>query len=366
MSSTITQLRFPLAAGVVFLHYNISGGVMAHGEMQGTDMPLWCHWLINLLSGVLPHICVPLFFLVSGYLFFRSGFTIALYKRKISRRVRSLLAPYIVWNLIAVAYFWLRTLPFMSSFQSVSYKADWTPLKFLACFYDSSCGVFSSSLGAGEGVGVAPQDGPLWFVRDLMVVMLLTPIIHHGLRKFSSYFVGALCVAWYAAVIMKIGWPSQLLTAAFFFTWGAWYAHCGRDFVSSMCRYRVAAWFYPLLALTVMITKGTPFGFALQNFALPFGVVAVVSLGAYSVKNNGGGEYLYNLSDASFFVFAAHAMLLVPMSSFVVNRLFIDSPWFMTLLFFVIPSATIAISLCCYWLLKRFAPRFCSLLTGGR
>ena len=100
-SSTISALRFPLTVGVVFIHFNVlSDNLAVRGTGNAEHFPTWLVCMFNLFSEVLPRIAVPLFFIISGYLFFRSGFMIRTYTDKLRRRVRTLLVPYILWNLL--------------------------------------------------------------------------------------------------------------------------------------------------------------------------------------------------------------------------------------------------------------------------
>ena len=46
---------------------------------------------------------VPLFFIISGFLFFRTAYTQLDVKRKLYNKVHTLLVPYLLWNLIYYA-----------------------------------------------------------------------------------------------------------------------------------------------------------------------------------------------------------------------------------------------------------------------
>ena len=89
LSKTIQFLRLPLIVGVVFIHtLNDS-----YGQFPVYD---WTRYLVN---DELAHIAVPLFFFMSGFLFFyRTDFSFATYKQKLIKRVHSLLIPYLLWN----------------------------------------------------------------------------------------------------------------------------------------------------------------------------------------------------------------------------------------------------------------------------
>ncbi|WP_081771120.1 acyltransferase family protein [Bacteroides graminisolvens] len=110
-SKTIAWLRFPMIIGVLLIHsYN---PIHPKGDVFV--------FVRNLSSEVVARFCVPLFFLIAGYLFFYKlkQFTGATYREKLRKRASSLLVPYLFWNLWAIAtyvvlqeVFELRTLAY--------------------------------------------------------------------------------------------------------------------------------------------------------------------------------------------------------------------------------------------------------------
>lgn len=101
-------------------------------------------------------VATPLFFFVSALLFFKDcGFDQL--KRKYESRIRTLLIPYILWNLIFVSLFWI-----MSHTPAISMKLNVgeilnTPKEFIIAVLNS-------------------YHSDLWFVRNLMFYCLLAPI----------------------------------------------------------------------------------------------------------------------------------------------------------------------------------------------
>lgn len=94
-SDTISALRFPLMVGIVFIHVRVLEGIDVQGVKIGSDLPYWLTCIQSMFSDVIPSIGVPLFFLMSGYLFFYSGLTRISYRNKFKKRARTLLLPYI-------------------------------------------------------------------------------------------------------------------------------------------------------------------------------------------------------------------------------------------------------------------------------
>ncbi len=106
ISQVIDYLRLPLMVGVVLIHCNLHNVVI-----NGTQLVSSEHFLYNiihhLLSEEIASVAVPLFFFFSGYLFFSSGlqFSRIEYINKLRRRGKTLLIPYLFWNIIVVILF---------------------------------------------------------------------------------------------------------------------------------------------------------------------------------------------------------------------------------------------------------------------
>ena len=105
LSKTISYLRFPLTVGVAFIHFDLSQGLDIKGLTYGLNNPDWYFFIINLISGTLATTGVPLFLVISGYLFFyRKDFSGDVYKQKLKSRAKTLLVPFILWNVIAILW----------------------------------------------------------------------------------------------------------------------------------------------------------------------------------------------------------------------------------------------------------------------
>ena len=97
-TSYITALRFPLALLVVLIP--TQSKIWQAAEAQDS---LWFSVPVHFLSRSLPAVAVPLFFAISGFLFFyqKQTFTLADQREKLRKRCVTLLLPYVVWNLLA-------------------------------------------------------------------------------------------------------------------------------------------------------------------------------------------------------------------------------------------------------------------------
>ncbi|MBR5660173.1 MAG: acyltransferase [Bacteroidales bacterium] len=143
---------------------------------------------------LLTEVCVPLFFVISGYLFFRnvpedppSGW----FWNKIRSRFLSLFIPLIIANCIAFGAYYLAIKQFPSMIDG-----------FLGDRWKDPLFVFWKG----------PINLSLWFIRELIIVSILSPIIYLIVRHFRWCGVILLGLLW----IAKIG-PAPL----FFFSAGA-------------------------------------------------------------------------------------------------------------------------------------------------
>ena len=362
-SSTISALRFPLTVGVVFIHFNVlSDNLAVRGTGNAEHFPTWLVCMFNLFSEVLPRIAVPLFFIISGYLFFRSGFMIRTYTDKLRRRVRTLLVPYILWNLLYLIRTAFRDIPAFSGLSHDTAQANWSLSAVLACFWDNTRGVFPVPASSY----IYPQDFPLWYVRDLMVMVVLAPVLYWMLKKVGWLAVVVLGMVWLALhSICNITYWGQFFTAAFFFSWGACYGLKGMDLVASMRHRTWIALLYPLWAVADMLKVEGIYGLYIPNIGLIFGIFSAVVLTAYLLER---GVIWVNkfLSDGSFFLYALHALLMLVLARCITKVFFVDSLFYTVSLYFVVPCLTTAVSFGLYELLRRYTPRICAVLTGGR
>lgn len=352
-SKTIDYLRFPLILGIIFIHFDLIEHVFTYqGVQYGLNPPAWFVLLVNFFSEVLPQIGVPLFFIISGYLFFfRGQFDGSIYKQKLLKRARTLLVPYLLWNLLAALLHDAYIL-FSGAGQTLIITS---PLRL---FYDAN----------GTGFPY-PINLPMWYVRDLMVMVVLSPVIFWLVSRMRSWIVILLGVVYYLyqPLLTPDGsWGVLLSQAAFFFTWGAYYAIRGENFVEQLSHYPYAPLLYLPVAVADAFTRGDTGNLYIHQMGVVLGVIAAVVIVARLLER-GRVHVNPTLAGSSFFVYALHTSVLFEVSKvvFIVFCLG-DNVWSMLILYFATPLFTAALCVALYLFLKRFFPSFCNLLTGGR
>ena len=359
-SSRISFLRFPLIVGVVLIHaYGVN--MVFSGRMIGmADSPDAILFIQNLISQVIARTCVPLFFTISGLLFF-SG-TPKPYGEKLKSRVRTLLVPYLFWNALMLAFFYtLQSMPGLAEFFSGRKEAvtQYEPLDFLNAF-----------VGLGTRGPIADQ---FWFIRDLMIMSILSPIVGFVAKRAPRLGLLACAAAW---IFNKRGKLFYLLNvnAFCFFYFGAVMAIQGWD-LQRADRYRkwILAAFVPLAVIdAALMTKYWPGGIDRTPSHPAHLVVVLLGMACVWVLA-GQGQRMPRLRNAmlalgpyAFFVFAAHEPLQGGLKKLLYKALHPDGTVELTLVYLLAPMMAIALTLAAGYVFRRCWPQGYDFVTGGR
>lgn len=355
-SKVIDFLRFPLIVGVVFIHcYNsLSGNII---PFKSADMILDEN-IRNLFSQVIGRISVPLFFLISGFLFFyKVEWDKKIYRKKLISRSRTLLIPYLFWNALALLFSFIITLPFCKAFCPGAATQGFQ-LSFLECLQ----GFWADP----QSVLHFPFAYQFWFIRDLMVMLVLTPVIYWLIIKFNWSIVLVWGIIWH--FVENNNWfPGFSTTAFFFFTLGAYFSINRYNPVEKSEKlFLLSLILYPALACLDLLTKEYTWNFYIHRIGISAGILFIVNLSAWLIQKK--NIYINTfLSGASFFVFAVHVPILLEVVRKVLYLLIRPgNGWTSLLTYFMTVFFIVIIALALYKLLKHYLPHFTNVITGGR
>lgn len=179
LSKTITFLRFPLMAALVFDHFNITSYAVLNGSTCEWPVVLSgaFEWIVLLISEILGTAVVPFCFVISGILFFASfDGTVDNYGNKIKRRLTTLVIPYLIWNSLWLLYLAYRY------FKGVGLEMHLSVSSILASYWNESLSPLFTAIGQ-----VDFADGPIynhfWYVKYLMVLIVLSPLVYVLIKR---------------------------------------------------------------------------------------------------------------------------------------------------------------------------------------
>ena len=346
------MLRFPLVVGVVFIHAYETDVVFASGSV-GLLQPGWLLDLCrNLISQGIARVAVPLFFLMAGYFFFlQFEWTAACYKKKLRDRLHTLLIPFLFWNVCVLALFAVaQSMPATQHYFSGNKAAI------------STFGAFDY-LNAIFGITRFPVSFQFWFIRDLMIMVLLAPLVYVILRRMPVSFLVLVFVCWFFQ-LWPIYVPSSVALA--FFSAGAYVACSGRSLFAWDRYGRIIGALYLVILFADALTKNWIFNGYLHRCGILVGIVVALYITRYIMSHTRLKNFLLWGAGCSFFVFAVHEPVLTMFRGVVYKMLAPASDWLVLLLYVGLPVLVIALAMSAYCVMKWLTPRFLGVISGGR
>jgi peptidoglycan/LPS O-acetylase OafA/YrhL len=372
---TIDWLRFPLIICVVYIHSfgkpeTVNMQAIVYSNLSGMD-------IYNILrvcgSHVITHICNMCFFMFSGFLFFYNitEWNGKIYIKKLKNRIKTLLIPYILWNVITVFVRFARIIgkriikggrdwdPLSNFINEIMEKGTWNIFWHYNTWGDRTnvLGMATPSLG--------PYSIPMWFLQTLIILSIFTPVIYIICKKLKCYGIIALGVLYYTGIWFLL--PGFGIGPLFFFGIGAYYSIHEKNMIIELRRYRALCYIITVISLALCVYYD---GVKTQDYIYPIyilsGVICAVNIASYLVENKKIKKSDL-LARVPFFVYAAHPVLILEF----VGRIFdytISSENVMGLIirYFSVPLIAVMICVLIYCAMERLVPKTLKILSGNR
>ena len=361
MRSLISNIRLPLCVLILFMHFNPP---VFH--CQPVRLAAYRHFNVfhGFLSESLFCLCVPIFFIIFGYLFFINidQFTKSVYYEKLHRRLHSLLIPYLVWNTIVFLLYYLGSMT-IAPMPSGKAATSFTFSDFIWSFWN-----IGHVYGDASFTGLV-LDIPLWYVRDLLLISLFSPLLYILLRKTKGFVLFVFALLWAGELIPDFYAPSD--QALCFFSLGA-YAGMRKlvipdEWADKRCYLFLLA--YLLLSLVIIyfrFFRVEEFWTWIKHVNDLFGMASILLLALHLTRKKESWASS-TISGASFFLYAFFSMPLLLLQKLIVPLFESYGSKGMLACFLICPTVVILLGLFCYWCLQRVAPAWLSrLFTGGR
>lgn len=339
-SRSLDLLRYPLALVVLTAH--LCGG--HDGPME------YIPWLSRATAAFISGQSVPIYFFIAGYVFFfNTELTHEVYLHKLKNRFHSLLIPYILWNLLAYI---VGSLAYGDGFADAQSFID---------------GLGKALLGSTGGDVSYPADIVMWFVRALIVMALISPLINWFLRHTSVWGLLVLGILWaYPRTRLISSW--QLTTAIFFFSWGAWMSLNKRDMIAEFKRLRILSLIiYLATATTCYISYNIypPVYTVSKTFCIVAGLFLAYNVASYCVAK-GHLSCISRIAPAAFFLYCSHMIFLRPIGDLIYMFLHPHNAILAVAYYVLIGVLTAVIATGLFFAMRRYAPRVLAPFVGGR
>lgn len=357
LSQTISFARIVLIVGLVFLHYEWFPNARI-SPFRGLD-PTQNQIATFVQSFVLFFFfsVVPLLSMISGWLFFSflSDPASALAGR-IRRRFASLYLPLVFWNALFLAFLLL-----------LFHAAPGHPLLAEMNIDLQSAGIMDY-VNAVFGLTKHPIGFQFWFVRDLFVTVLVSPLLWILLTR--APVIGALLLGgcWFVGHDLWIFFRADVV---FFFYLGGWIRLRGVPVEIGARATLVFLAAYVLLCAVrtlapYVVGDANPFELQVATRAMRLiGVLACWGLFQRIALTDMGGV-VARYGGLAFFLHAAHYPLIAQVKLILWDLLPAETQPWMLAHYVVSVLVTVAIGIGLGIALTRLAPKAFALLNGGR
>lgn len=365
------MLRFPLAVLVVFIHSFGSAVDVEQLHAGGLSGMAVYDYLRIFMSCVISRSAVPLFFIFSGFLFFKGveQFDRTVYAEKLRKRWHSLARPYLLWNILFVL--WVIASKVLLHGMSWSGIGEYFAEKgYLHMLWDSSVwGERITWLGtAVESSG--PVLLPFWYMRDLLIMVVLTPVIYWLIKRLRLSFV-LLLMAIYLLDIRMPWFGGTEATAILFFSIGAYFSIMKQDFTQVLWRWR-----YVVCPLTIILIvaqtatgsdKGDYASLMVHYWLVVLQTFAFIIVASALCKHKRLYEWSKRLAPTSFFIYALHPFILGSLRKIITKLTPMSDMWYMQCVdYLAIPLVCVALCIAVYTAGRRWMPCTMKLLMGER
>ena len=304
------------------------------------------------LTRVLVFNAVPMFFFISGFLFFLKKDT---YISKWKKRFHSLVIPYIIWCVIGflIPFFFQQIMGLGHLFKGgeghLKPIAEFEAWDYLKMFWNIRDG--------------APILSTLWFLRNLILLVALAPVFHFLASRLKWIFPALLTVNF-----LIINWGILCLSSAdlFFFGMGSFMAiqPAGGGYLDRP----KLAWLLPLWLLTfatdMMAYYYDTYELLARNVFIVFDCLLMYKLMRMAV-DRWEMDWLMKISKVSFFIYLFHEPWLGYLQGMSFKFIHPSGlvcylmPWLFCLL-------AVAYSYIAYMVLKKICPKLLNVMTGAR
>jgi len=337
-SDRLQILKYIAMVFVVYIHSYPLTLTFSDGS-PNLLLPQWLTLFRNLVSQTIADCAVPIFYVISAVLLFRKKRD---YKTTIQQKVKTLLLPYLLWNSLWILIFiLLQTIPFTA------------PLFSNEPILQGSFTDWLKLYGIGDPT---PMDYPLWYMRDLMVVTLLFPIIDFVSERFPKQLLIVSAVMFILPVYFPLNYALP------WFCIGACIVKLQLHMTSLD---HIALWkFLAVYLLCAAITLVADNSVVTDLFVF-VGFVFWVRVSRCIFNCQQWRNVFLRLSEWTFIIYAGHEMTLASVKKLCL-KLLPTTPIYLFAEFLLLPVFVIIGCSIVGRILKKNVPKLYALLTGTR
>ena len=341
ISSAIACMRFPLILSIIFYHAYIAVPIPDHSLY---------YWIIYPFSLWIGETGVPAYFMISGLWMFYSSKS---YVEKVKSRVHTLVIPYLIWNTVILLAF---VFAFFLGYRLIIYNgkgiADYGIIDYIRAYWDR---------GDWDGGIGKPIYPPMWFLRNLMLLCLISPIIRIIIEKTGLLLPVITGILW--IYTPNMGFNYECISS---FCLGAFFPIKNISPIDYLERYKIPALcLFILLGVADYLTHtliSVPCSLQIHRLAIFANIIMIPLIGLWLYNH---GLHHRSLSNMAFFIYCVHLPIVT-----LTRKPALWHPEWSSLthiaLYFVSVALITSVCIAIYIVGKKFFPTMMRLATGNR
>mgnify|MGYP002621363859 CR=1 FL=1 len=362
-SKRITALRFLLIVFVVFIHncFTLEGvaeNFEQTGELIVFKPTVFSKWIQLFISQGIARCAVPLFFLFAAFLQAKKNDN---YHILLKKRAKSLLIPYFIW--LGLYFLYPHFVKYLISIIKPALLkhpnnifTHWTALDWLHKF-------FGYELEKDGELSLPEFARQFWFIRDLLILTVLSPVFKAIIKKFPRGFFALVCILFLIPVRIYF----VKTQALFFYIAGLYWGMFDFNLFEKADKISFAesiALFLISFIATYLFFDNTSSMYWIMVLASCLLFLKISKLIINNEKTFNTATYF---SGFSFFLFAIHTPVMNEMLKRIwLHFLPMTNGFFCLAEYFGVAFLNIAIGTTIGIALKKLCPRLFAVLTGGR
>lgn len=338
VSRLITIMRFPQIVLVILRH---NAGMLLD-TIYGCGRITAAGIFVTGLGGIFAYSALLLMFFLSGYLFWSREYA---YRVMLKKKVKGLLLPYLIWN-TAVFFFYLAGAKAgLIQNLGIYLRAGDNPLLVLVRIY------------TGWGAQGYPAAYPLWYMRDLMLLMLVSPLLAFCMKRIPVVSLTVLTALW-----AFVSTPFFSVEGMLLFCLGWYVVQWDRDwaFLHKLKTIVLVACY--LISMGVEIVGFVNGRLWMHKINVLLGSLVFLKVSSLLLSKKRVSGMLAGLSAFSFCIYLFHEPLLSVTRTAAIAL----SGSYTVLLYLFVSALVILLCMMAGWLLQKLCPGLYRIFSGGR
>ena len=315
-----------------------------------------------------------IYLFISGYVFYLCNkFNTETYINKLKNRFRTLFMPYIIWNSIAIVLVLIKNLPVFNSFLTYDgTEIDLSISNIMSCFW-----MYDGKLSSPppEVANYAdfiqktayPINTALWFLRDLMFVVVCSPILYILIKKLRKYALIILGSLYLFSIFNNDNYHfTQLMTVFFFFSWGGYMSIYGVDMIVEFKKYFLIFLLLFLLSFIFLIECEDGIVYIIFKQLNIFAtLILAYNISARLIEAN-IVKVNKMLASSSFFIYVSHCLITARLTKVMAMLVSPQNDVELCLVYLISFVVTIILLLSIYKLMSKYVPSVLRLMIGRK